>query len=134
MKRNILLLILLSAHTLVAQTPCHTTDGKTLPRPSASTIDSLFKAKAYADAYALLQQEYTCAKEQGRSYDLLRAACGIATVGKQLPVNTNAEALLRHTLPHLAHPEKALCHSLLAGTYARRHVCPSPAQPQPKQI
>ena len=115
MKRNILLLILLSAQTLVAQTPCGTTtDGKPLPRPSASTIDSLVKAKAYANAYALLQQEYTCAKAEGRSYDLLRAACGIAMVGKQLPVNTNAEALLRHTLPHLAPPEKALCNSLLA--------------------
>ena len=120
MKRNILLLILLSAQTLFAQTPCSgTTDGKTLPRPSASTIDSLVKAKAYADAYDLLQQEYTCAKAEGRSYDLLRAACGMATVGKQLPVNTNAEALLRHTLPHLAPAEKALCHSLLAGTYAQ---------------
>ena len=120
MKRNILLLILLGAQTLVAQTPCDTTtDGKSLPRPSASTIDSLVKAKAYADAYALLQQEYTCAKEQGRSYDLLWAACGMASVGKQLPVNTNAEALLRHTLPHLAPAEKVLCHSLLAGTYAQ---------------
>ena len=107
MKRNILLLILLSAQTLIAQTPCHTTtDGKPLPRPSASTIDSLVKAKAYADAYDLQQQEYTCAKEQGRSYDLLRAACGMATVGKQLPTNTNAEALLRHTLPHLALPKR----------------------------
>ena len=120
MKRNILLLILLSAQTLIAQTPCGTTtDGKTLPRPMPSTIDSLVKAKAYADAYALLQQEYTCAKEQGRSYDLLRAVCGMATVGKQLPTNTNAEALLRHTLPHLAPAEKVLCHSLLAGTYAQ---------------
>ena len=120
MKRNILLLILLGAHTLVAQTPCGgTTDGKPLPRPMSSTIDSLVKAKAYADAYALLQQEYTCAKAEGRSYDLLRAACGMATVGKQLPTNTNAEALLRHTLPHLAPAEKVLCHSLLAGTYAQ---------------
>ena len=120
MKRNILLLILLSAQTLIAQTPCGTTtDGKPLPRPSASTIDSLVKAKAYADAYALLQQEYTCAKAEGRSYDLLRAACGMASVGKQLPVSTNVEALLRHTLPHLAPAEKALCHSLLAGTYAQ---------------
>ncbi|MBQ5974732.1 MAG: hypothetical protein IJL48_03380 [Bacteroidales bacterium] len=120
MKRNILLLILLGAQTLVAQTPCGTTtDGKPLPRPSASTIDSLVKAKAYADAYDLLQQEYTCAKAEGRSYDLLRAACGMASVGKQLPVNNDAEALLRHTLPHLAPPEKALCHSLLAGTYAQ---------------
>ncbi|MBR3724699.1 MAG: hypothetical protein IKN11_04830, partial [Bacteroidales bacterium] len=120
MKRNILLLILLCTQTLVAQTPCDTTsDGTPSQAPTASVIDSLVKAKAYADAYSLLQQEYTCAKEQGRSYDLLRAACGMATVGKQLPVNTNAEALLRHTLPHLAPAEKVLCHSLLAGTYAQ---------------
>ncbi|MBR5352686.1 MAG: hypothetical protein IK126_03155 [Bacteroidales bacterium] len=120
MKRNILLLILLCTQTLVAQTPYDTTaDGTPSQAPTASVIDSLVKAKAYADAYALLQQEYTCAKAEGRSYDLLRAACGMATVGKQLPVNTNAEALLRHTLPHLAPPEKALCHSLLAGTYAQ---------------
>lgn len=120
MKRNILLLILLCTQTLVAQTPCDTTvGGNPSQAPTASVIDSLVKAKAYADAYALLQQEYTCAKAEGRSYDLLRAACGMASVGKQLPVNTNAEALLRHTLPHLAPAEKVLCHSLLAGTYAQ---------------
>ena len=104
-KRTFILLSLLFCLSASAQTPWH-------------TVDSLVKAKAYADAYTLLQQNYAHAKSHGQSYDLLRAAYGIAEVGKKLPGEVNTESLMRRTLPYLDPVEKALCHTLLAKIYS----------------
>lgn len=104
-KRTVLLLSLLFCLPTFAQTPWR-------------NVDSLVKAKAYADAYTLIQQNYDYAKQHGRSYDLLRAAYGMAEIGKVFPTKQNEESLLRHTLPYLDPAERALCHTLIANIYA----------------
>ena len=104
-KRSIILLSLLFCLPTFAQTPW-------------LTIDSLVKAKAYADAYEMSRQNYAKALEQGDSYNLLRAAYSMYESGKNLNVGQNEESLLRHALPHLAPTERALCHTMLANLYA----------------
>ena len=104
-KCTLLLISLLLCVPTMAQTPWR-------------TVDSLVKAKAYADAYTLLQQNYDHAKQHGRSYDLLRAAYSMAEIGKAYPPKQNDESLFRHTLPYLDTAERALCHTLIANIYA----------------
>ena len=110
-KRTFILLSLLCCLSASAQTPWR-------------TIDSLVETKAYADAYTMICQNYAYAKQDGTitsggspSYDLLRAAYGLASVGRKLSDTVSTEAILRHTLPYLAPTERALCHSLLASIY-----------------
>ena len=85
------------------------------------TIDSLFQGRAYSDAYELARQNYSHAMEHGDSYNLLRAACSMSDAGRKLYLELNEESLLRHTLPHLAPLERALCHTLLANIYANMY-------------
>ena len=110
-KRTFILLSLLCCLSASAQTPWR-------------TIDSLVETKAYADAYTMIRQNYAYAKQDDTitsggspSYDLLRAAYGLASVGRKLSDTVSTEAILRHTLPYLAPTERALCHSLLASIY-----------------
>ena len=105
-KHTILLLSLLFCLPTMAQTPWR-------------TVDSLVKAKAYADTYTLLEQNYTYALQNGQSYDLLRAAYSMAVVGDNLPKKINSLTILQRTLPLLDPAEKALCHTLIASIYAQ---------------
>lgn len=99
------------------------------------TVDSLYRVRAYADAYALSRQCYeqslralaapaaprSTVVQDPNSYNLFRSAVSLVTVSAKLPEPVKAESLMRRTLPKLnACPERALCHTYLANLYAKK--------------
>ena len=99
------------------------------------TVDSLYRARAYADAYTLTRQCYeqslqalaapaaahSPAMQGVHAYNLFRSAVSLVKVSAKLPNPVDAESLMRRTLPKLdAYPEGALCHTYLAHVYAQK--------------
>ena len=90
------------------------------------TVDSLYRARAYADAYTLTRQCYeqslqalaapaaahSPAMQGVHAYNLFRSAVSLVKVSAKLPNPVDAESLMRRTLPKLdAYPEGALFHT-----------------------
>ena len=99
------------------------------------TVDSLYRARAYADAYTLTRQCYeqslqalaapaaahSPAMQGVHAYNLFRSAVSLVKVSAKLPNPVDAESLMRRTLTILdGHPEGALCHTYLAHVYAQK--------------